>query len=128
MDIYKFLKFGIVGFSGLVVDFSFTWLCKEKLRINKYLSNSIGFALGVINNFYWNKKYTFNNYDSEYEIQFFKFLIVALIGFLLNNALLYILQKRTQLNFYVSKGIVTMVVFLWNFFANSLYTFANCEL
>lgn len=128
MDIYKFLKFGIVGFSGLIVDFSFTWLCKEKFRINKYVSNSIGFVLGVINNFYWNKNYTFNDYDSEYGIQFFRFLLVALVGFLLNNFLLYLLQKKTSLNFYVSKAIVTIVVFFWNFFANSLYTFNNCEL
>lgn len=128
MDIYKFLKFGIVGFSGLIVDFSFTWLCKEKFRINKYVSNSIGFVLGVINNFYWNKNYTFNDYDSEYGIQFFRFLLVAIVGFLLNNVLLYILQKKTPLNFYVSKAIVTIVVFFWNFCANSLYTFNNCEL
>jgi putative flippase GtrA len=128
MDIYKFLKFGIVGFSGLIVDFSFTWLCKEKFIINKYISNSIGFTLGVINNFYWNKNYTFNDYDSEYGIQFLKFLIVALVGFLLNNFILYLLQKRSPLNFYVSKVIVTIVVFFWNFFANSLYTFNNCEL
>ena len=41
--ILKFLKFGVVGFSGVFVDFGITWLCKEKIRLNKYLSNAIGF-------------------------------------------------------------------------------------
>ena len=45
--IWKFVKFCVVGFSGMVVDFGVTWLCKEKLHWNKYLSNSLGFVLAA---------------------------------------------------------------------------------
>jgi putative flippase GtrA len=30
MDLIHFLKFGFVGFSGVIVDFGITWVCKEK--------------------------------------------------------------------------------------------------
>ena len=42
----KFIKFLIVGVSGLIIDFGLTYLCKEKIKLNKYLSNSIGFFSG----------------------------------------------------------------------------------
>ncbi len=45
--IIKFLKFGIVGLSGTAIDFLFTWICKEKLKWNKFISNSIGFSIAA---------------------------------------------------------------------------------
>ena len=59
--ILKFVKFCIVGFSGMVVDFGTTWLCKEKLGWNKYLSNSLGFVLAATNNYIWNRLWTFHS-------------------------------------------------------------------
>lgn len=123
MDLIKFFKFGLVGFSGLAIDFSITWICKEKLLLNKYLSNSFGFLFGVVNNYFLNKYFTFHNNDNHLATQFLSFLIISIIGFLLNTSFLYILQKNTKINFYVCKAIVTIIVFLWNFTANSLYTF-----
>ena len=37
--IEQFLKFCIVGGSGVFVDFGITYLCKEWLRHNKYVAN-----------------------------------------------------------------------------------------
>jgi putative flippase GtrA len=45
--LWKFLKFCIVGSSGMVVDFGTTWFLKEKVRVNKYLANSAGFISGI---------------------------------------------------------------------------------
>jgi putative flippase GtrA len=123
MDLIKFFKFGLVGFSGLVIDFSITWICKEKLLLNKYLSNSFGFLFGVVNNYFLNKYFTFHNNDNHLATQFLSFLIISIIGFLLNTTFLYLLQKNTKINFYVCKVMVTVIVFIWNFTANSLYTF-----
>ena len=43
--IFKFIKFIVVGFSGLVVDFSITILLKEKFKIHRYIANSAGFII-----------------------------------------------------------------------------------
>lgn len=123
MDLIKFFKFGLVGFSGLVIDFAITWICKEKLLFNKYLSNSFGFLFGVVNNYFLNKYFTFQNNDNHVATQFLSFLIISIIGFLLNTSFLYLLQKNTKINFYVCKAIIIVIVFIWNFTANSLYTF-----
>lgn len=123
MQLVSFVKFGLVGCTGILIDFSVTWFCKEKLRWNKYLSNSAGFCFAVVNNYFLNKQYTFHNNNPDVSIQFLKFLAISLIGLGVSNLLLYLLQKNGSLNFYFSKALVIALVFFWNFGANTLFTF-----
>lgn len=122
---FKFVKFGVVGFVGLLLDFGITYLGKEKLRWNKYVANSLGFTVASINNYYLNRIWTFHSLDPEIGWQFSKFLVVALVGLLLNNFIIYVLADRTKLNFYVAKFIAIILVFFWNFSINYLYTFTR---
>lgn len=125
MQAVRLVKFGLVGCTGMVIDFALTWLCKERLKWNKYLANSIGFCVAVINNYWLNKYYTFQNTSTQVSSQFFKFFLVASIGLLLSNSMLYLLQKKTTLNFYISKLLVIALVFLWNYSANAFFTFGK---
>lgn len=119
----KFLKFGIVGVSGVVVDFGVTWLLKEQLRLNKYIANSTGFACAVVSNYVLNRIWTFHSADPQVGIQFAKFTLVALVGLGMNNAIIYLLTERRGVKFYTAKLVATGVVMLWNFGANYLFTF-----
>lgn len=119
----KFIKFGIVGASGVGVDFGITWLCKEKLRLNKYVANSTGFLCAVVSNYVLNRVWTFNSQDPAVAMQFSKFLLASLIGLGINNGIIYLLNERLGVKFYTSKLIATGVVTLWNFWANYTFTF-----
>jgi len=120
----RLLKFGMVGVSGMVVDFGLTWLCKEKLKWNRYLANSIGFSTAVINNFLINRYWTFSDSTvHDTPRQFTSFTLIALIGLALNNLIVYLFHKKGGLNFYVSKLIAIAIVFIWNYFANIYFTF-----
>jgi putative flippase GtrA len=121
--LYKFLKFGVVGATGVVVDFGITWVCREKMRLNQYLANSLGFVCAVVNNYVLNRIWTFHSNDPEIAVQFGKFSLAALIGLVMNNGIIYILNERFKVPFYMSKLIATGVVTLWNFWANYTFTF-----
>ncbi|RZK81246.1 MAG: GtrA family protein [Pedobacter sp.] len=121
--ILKFLKFGVVGFSGLIVDFGITYLCKEKLKIHKYISNSMGFIVATGTNYSLNRLWTFENHNPNTLVQFGKFFIIALVGLALSNILIYLLNDKLKWNFYFAKACAIVLVSLWNFFANYLYTF-----
>lgn len=123
--LFKFLKFGVVGFSGLIVDFSITWICKEKLKIHKYISSSLGFIVATGTNYTLNRYWTFNNHDPATIVQFGKFFVVSLVGLALSNALIYLLNDKLKWNFYFAKACAIVLVSLWNFFANYLYTFTG---
>ena len=119
----KLIKFGLVGASGIAIDFSVTWLCKEKAGLNKYLANSAGFCCAVFSNFILNRLWTFEANSRPFATDLFKFVLVSLAGLLLNNLLLYLFIKHIKLNFYFLKLMVIGLVFFWNYFANFFFTF-----
>ncbi len=121
----KFLQFGLVGFSGLLLDFSLTYVTKEKLRWNKYLANSLGFAVACTSNYLLNRAWTFRSVDPGIAVQFSKFLLISLIGLILNNLILFLLTEKARFNFYLAKFCGITLVFFWNFFFNYLFTFTR---
>lgn len=122
--IYKFLKFGIVGFSGLLIDFSITFLLKEILKANKYVSNSIGFCIAASSNYLLNRIWTFRSNNPEMLSEYLHFIAVATTGLLLNNIFLFLFDKKLN-NFYLSKLFAIGVTIIWNFSFNYLITFSK---
>ena len=120
----KFLKFGIVGFTGLFVDFGTTYVCKEWLRIQKYIANSIGFIVAASSNYILNRIWTFKSQDPNIALEYTEFIIISLIGLAINNFILWLILNRFKINFYLAKLFAIGVVTVWNFLANYFITFA----
>ena len=125
IDIFiKFLKFGLVGASGLAVDFGLTFLLKERLKLNKYIANSIGFLSAASSNFAINRMWTFASADPHVANQYIKFIGVSLVGLLLSYTILKLIHEQLNWNFYLSKLIAIGFVMFWNFAINLVFTFA----
>ena len=121
--IAEFIKFCVVGGSGVGVDFGITYLLKEKARINKYIANSAGFVCAATTNYILNRIWTFQNENPDITGQYFRFLGIAAVGLVINNATIYVLHDRFHLNFYLAKLFAIGVVTFWNFFMNYFFTF-----
>jgi putative flippase GtrA len=121
--ITKFIRYALVGFTGLVVDFSVTYCFKEFAKVSKYIANSIGFCTAVVTNYLLNRYWTFGAGNQDVFIQFGTFVAVSLIGLLINNMIIYLLNEKLKINFYISKLAAIFVVIFWNFFVNYYYTF-----
>lgn len=119
--ILKFFKFGIVGFSGLVIDFTVTFLLKEKLRIHRYIASSSGFIVAATSNYILNRIWTFQSCNPEIALEYGSFITVSVIGLGINNLFLYLFERR--LNFWVAKFFAIVMTMLWNFLANYYFTF-----
>ena len=121
--IIKFLKYCIVGFSGVIVDFGTTWLLKEKAHVNKYIANTCGFILAATSNYILNRVWTFASKNEKILNEYIYFFAIALAGLALNNFAIMIFNDKLKLNFYLSKSIAIIIVTLWNFIMNYLFTF-----
>ena len=119
----KFIKFLIVGVSGLIIDFGLTYLCKEKIKLNKYLSNSIGFLAAGINNFILNREWTYNGSSGDIMIQFPIFISIVLVSLLVLNTTVWLGINKLKLNFYLSKIIGIVIITFLNFYAHLFITF-----
>jgi putative flippase GtrA len=121
--IWQFIKFCVVGGSGLFVDFGITYVCKEKIKLNKYLANSLGFMAAASSNYLLNRMWTFENTDPNIPTQYLLFILISLIGLAINNGVIYLVLRKRDFNFYLVKVFAIGVVTLWNFFMNFFFTF-----
>ena len=123
LSLLKLFKFGIVGFSGMIIDFGITYLCKEKLKINKYVANILGFSFAVVNNYLLNRIWTFNSVNANWQPEFIRFLFFSLTGLVVNTLLIFLLNGKMKINFYLSKAIAIVCVFFWNYTLNAVFNF-----
>jgi len=121
--LWKFIKFGIVGFSGVFVDFGFTYICKEWLKVQKYVANAIGFSIAASSNYFLNRIWTFHSHDPEILMEYTQFFAISIIGLGINTLVLWILVSKYKKHFYLSKLFAIAVVTIWNFLANYFITF-----
>lgn len=120
----KALRFFVVGLLGSAIDFGFTYLFKEILKVNKFVSNAIGFILAATFCFFLNKYWTYGSQTPLAWKEFLVFFAVSLIGLGINSLTLYLLADKAKIHFYLSKCFAIMVAGVWNFLANLLITFA----
>lgn len=121
--ILKFLKFAAVGFSGLFVDYLFTYIFKEYIKVQKYIANSIGFTIAATSNYVLNRIWTFESNNPEIAFEYSSFLIISIIGLGINNLVIWLILRKFKMNFYLAKFFAICVVTLWNFLANFFFTF-----
>ena len=120
----KFLKFGVVGFSGVFVNFGVTYICKEWLKWNKYLSNILGFVFAATANYILNRIWTFQSTNPQVGVEYVKYFAVSLVGLGIDTFTVWLLNGKLKWNFYLSKVFAIIASSLWNFFANLAFTFS----
>lgn len=123
MILIKFLKFLLVGLSGMIIDFSITYFIKEKLSLDKYFANSIGFSVAAISNFVLNKYFTYNSTNPEIIQEFYYFFAISIISLFIYNGVLWFSINKLKLKFYFAKMLGIFFITFWNFFAHLHITF-----
>jgi putative flippase GtrA len=127
-EVKRILRFMVVGVSGTIVDFTILTLLKL-LGLPTLLANTLSYLCGILNNFYWNRRWTFGVTSSQpWRMQFGQFFIVSLVGLILNNSMLLLLEAPFthwvgQWGFLPAKVIATGVGLVWNYTANRFWTF-----
>lgn len=139
----RFLRFGIVGFSGLFVDLAVFYLLREQLNLNWRLCTAISIEMAIINNFFWNDAWTFADLAQKQKgwgarlQRLMKFNAVCLIGAFLQYSLMELflrlpgIENLPQLaaqvftapwtdnaDEYFAKIAAIAIVTFWNFWLN----------
>ena len=121
--IEKFGIFLLVGLSGLLLDFGFTFICKEKVLLNKYLSNSIGFLISTISNYFLNRHFTFQSNNPDIVTEFYWYIVISIMALIIYNGIVWLGINKWKTNFYIAKLIGRVVFTFWNFFGHFFITF-----
>ena len=125
--IKRFLRFGIVGFSGVFVDMIVLYLLSDPSTLGWGLTRSkiLASEIAIVNNFLWNDAWTFADFSIQQKgwskrfKRFLKFNIVCLAGLILNvlflNFFFNLIFKEVPYGRYISNFIAIAIVTLWNF-------------
>lgn len=137
--VYQLIKYGMVGVLNTLVTLIVIVLCKSFIGINEYVSNMIGYVMGVLNSFLWNRSWVFHSHGQMHRDMIY-FLGGCLICYLVQFAVLYILTNwvfediEYDLGFFVVSGygiatLIAMVVYtLCNFIYNRTITFRRVKI
>lgn len=122
--VMRFLRFGIVGFSGVFVDMGVFYLLYTVLGLALTRSAILSAEVAIFNNFIWNDLWTFGDISSHQKgmrkrvKRFLKFNLICLWGLILNVLIVNLLFNVFGVNAYVSKIIAIAIVTFWNFWLN----------
>ncbi|HQP08705.1 MAG TPA: GtrA family protein [Anaerolineaceae bacterium] len=140
----RFFRFAIVGTSGAVVDFGVLNLLTLVFKLAFVPSSVISFISAVINNFLWNRYWTYPDSRSKHVArQLVQFSIINVIGLVIRTPLLALLEKGLiplfsrilPENFLtpefvghnISLAIAILVVMIWNYIANRYWTYNDVK-
>lgn len=117
---YQFIKFSIVGVCNTLATLLSYWILVY-FGVNFVIANIIGYCIGILNSYFWNSRWVFNN-NSQSKVMI-KFICVNLVVLSINTLLLYLLVKDIKVNAYISQLLVTAVGMVINFILNKVWTF-----
>ncbi len=130
-EIHRFFKFALVGITGAIIDFSFLNFFHFVLGWSKFWANTGSFSIGVLNNFFWNRRWTFpESRERPVPRQLASFFSVYIIGYFINQAVflgsdayIYSHFLAPALSVNMAKATANIVALFWNFGANRISTY-----
>jgi dolichol-phosphate mannosyltransferase len=133
----RFIKFGIVGASGVVVnlsvlyvgqEFLFRTITQDTLRLN--LSLALAIFIATISNFSWNRRWTWHDRKSlrstTLVVQFGQYALACWLGTAIQVGLTNLFALF--LHYLPANLIAVVIASLFNFVANDLWTFGRLKL
>ena len=122
----RFLRFGLVGASGVLVDMGVLYLLADPQTLGWALSLSkvIAAETAIVNNFVWNELWTFRDISTSRTDwksradRFTRFNLICLAGIGISVLLLNFQVHFLHLNVYVANLLAIALASFWNFWMN----------
>jgi dolichol-phosphate mannosyltransferase len=120
----QFGKFCLVGGSGYVVNLCVFTFCVEVLDVHHLVAATIAFVVAVLNNFWWNRHWTFSAGRGHAGFQAARFFAVSVAAFVFAAAVLELLVSVVGVAEVPAQAISIVVATPLNFIGNKMWSFA----
>lgn len=120
----QLLKFCAVGASGYAVNLCVFALCVEGIGMHHLLAATVAFVVAVLNNFWWNRHWTFRARSGRAGFQAARFFTVSVVAFLFAASILEVLVSVAEMPELPAQAISIVVATPLNFIGNKMWSFA----
>jgi len=126
---WVFVKFGIVGGSGVVVNFAAFWIMTTILEVNHLIASAIATEIAILNNFTLNHLWTFRDRRSEMSlgVRLLYFHGSRILGLLVTVGSLYLLADIIGINMFLAYLIAIGLGTLTNFVTSDLFVWPEAK-
>lgn len=115
-------KFGVVGVVATVIDFGVMNLLHYALHLDILIANTAGFTISLIFNYVASMKFVFEHRDDmSRKREFAIFVVLSIIGLLLNDGIVLALNKGLSLEANIAKVAATALVMIYNFVTRKVF-------
>ena len=115
-------KFSVVGASGYVVNLVVYTALLKGAGFHYTLAATCSFVVAVTNNYTWNRLWTFHEQRGHVGWQGLRFLVVALVAYAANLAILAAFVE-SGVDKILAQAIAVVLVTPLNFLGNKLWSF-----
>ena len=119
----QLFKFCAVGGSGYVVNLCVFAVFVEVLDVHHLLAATAAFVVAVLNNFWWNRHWTFRARGGHAGFQAMRFFTVSVAAFLFAAAVLELLVSVAGLAELPAQAIAIVTATPLNFIGNKMWSF-----
>lgn len=128
-DNWRFLKYCLVGLSGVFVNEGILFFLTEFFGLFYLVSSIFSVEVSIITNFILNEIWTFKDISNQHKgipKRLVKFNTVSMIGLLINVFVLFLLTSL-GLYYLISNIFGIAAATLWNYFANLYWTWGRLK-
>jgi putative flippase GtrA len=120
----QFIKFCLVGFTGVVVNLSVYSFCIYLLNFHYLVAATISFLVAVSSNYLLNHYFTFTNIHANPNfLSYLKFFSICSLGYGINVLILYLFVDKLGLGVLISQILAILIASLSNFLGSKLWVF-----
>jgi putative flippase GtrA len=116
-------KFLLVGASGYVVNLAVFTFSLKVLSVHHIAAATLAFLVAVMNNFWWNRHWTFGAGGGHAGFQAARFFAVSVVAFLFQLALLELLISPGGLPKILAQAVSLVLATPVNFLGNKMWSF-----
>lgn len=121
----ELLRFLVVGASAAAVHLLVVLLLVQLLSLQPLLANIAAFITAFQVSYFGHRLWTFAHTNTQHSQSLPRFILVALLGFFGNEFLYYLLLQYTALPYWLSLGIVLVLVAVMTFVLSKLWAFSH---
>jgi dolichol-phosphate mannosyltransferase len=119
----QLIRFSIVGASGYAVNLAVFYVAAEKLGIEYHVALAGAWVIAAVNNFVWNRRWTFKAREGQVHVQAIRFLLVSLVALGINELVATALIDGAGLSKVMGQVVALAASTPLNFLGNKLWSF-----
>lgn len=121
----QLFRYCFVAVGAFIADYGCYFLLSYVLNINYLIAAIVGFILGTSVNYIISKYLVFQGEPKSRIAEIALVFVISGVGLIILEIGLYVFTAKIGIHYLISKLIMTVLVFLWNFFARKLFMYSR---